>query len=159
MEIDDPHPTATRVIEGVDGQIESYETLRIFLETFAAVPREGGLLYAVWRCDYEVCNGGFHQFFNNNAGMLTPEAIEGYVAIGQPQLAALVTRAQEKLSNADVRDFRARWAALERMPEDAFRELDEKYYELRKIEGGGFEQAIERYAKATAGFEADRSLR
>ena len=147
MDVEDSHPTATNLIEGVWNRIESDETPQVFLETFAAVRRESGLLYAVWRCDYEVCNGGFHQFFNNNAGMLTPEAIEGYAAIGQRQLAELVTRAQVTLSSPDIRDFRARWAALKRLPEDPFRELDDKYYELRDIDGGGFEQAIEKYAR------------
>jgi hypothetical protein len=48
------------------------------------------------------------------------------------------------------RDFRARWVTLQRLPKDAFRELEEKFYELRDVDGGGFEHAIERYAKAAA---------
>ena len=150
MQIDDTHPTATRLIESVWDKIERSKSPEVFLQTFAAVPREGGLLYAVWLCDDEVCNGGFQQFFDNSAGVLAPEAIEGFMAIGQPRLAELVTAAVETLSCPDVRDFRARWAALERLPEDAFRELEEKFYDLRDVDGGGFEHAIEQYAKAAA---------
>lgn len=151
MELDDPHPTATRLIESVSDKIETYDSPEVFLDTFAAVPRAHGLLYAVWRCDAEVCNGGFHQFFDNAAGILAPEAIQGFAAIGQPRLGELVSQAQEKLSSPDVRNFRDRWAALGRLAENAFKGLDEQYYKLRSLDGGGFEHAIERYAKAAAG--------
>ncbi len=147
---DDDHPTATRLIESVWDQIEPHGSPEVFLKPLGAARREVGLLCAVWLCDAEVCNGGFHQFFNNTAGTLAPEAVEGFMAINQPRLAALVTQAMEKLSCPDVRDFRARWAALERLPKDPFRELDDQYYELRAIDGGGFEYAIEQYARKAA---------
>ena len=147
MDSGDPNPTATRLVEGVWNKIDTEQTTEVFLATFAAIPRHHGLLYAVWRCDEEVCNGGFHQFFDNNAGMLTDEAIDGFIAIGLPQLANLVVQAKTKLSASDTRDFVARWAALEDLPKDSFAELDHKYYELRPVEGGGFEAAIEKFAK------------
>jgi Domain of unknown function (DUF4375) len=145
---DDPNPTATLLIVGVWDKIDTDQTLDVFLTTFTAVPRHQGLLYAVWRCDSEVCNGGFHQFFDNNAGLLTDEAIEGFIAIGLPQLANLVVQAKAKLSASDTRDFGARWAALKDLSDDSFDELDQRYYELRPVEGGGFEAAIEKFAKA-----------
>ena len=146
MDSGDPNPTATRLIEEAWGKIDTDQTLEIFLTTFAAIPRHHGLLYAVWRCDAEVCNGGFHQFFDNNAGMLTEEAIEGFIAIDLPQLANLVVQAKAKLSAADLRDFKTRSAALQRLPKGAFRALDRQYYELRPVEGGGFEKAVEKFA-------------
>ena len=136
-----------RLIEDAWGKIDTDQTLEVFLTTFAAIPRHHGLLYAVWRCDAEVCNGGFQQFFDNNAGMLTEEAIEGFIAIDLPQLASLVVQAKAKLSAADLRDFKVRWAALKRLPKDAFRALDRQYYELRPVESGGFETTIEQFAK------------
>jgi hypothetical protein len=115
------------------------------------IDREHGLLYAVWRCDWEVCNGGFHQFFENNAGILAPEAVDGFIAIGLPRLAELVIQAMAKLIVPYGRDRSARWAALAALPKGAFGDLNKQYYELRCIEGGSFETAIERFARTVAG--------
>jgi hypothetical protein len=122
----------------------------VFLNTFAAVPREHGLLYAVWRCDSEICNGGFHQFFWNSAGMLAPEAVEGFNAVGLPQIAGLVTEAMAKLSVPYPRDRSAREDALDVLPNNAFEELDERYGQLREADGAGFEPAIEQFARKAA---------
>jgi uncharacterized protein DUF4375 len=146
----DPNPTATRLIEGVWNRIETYESPEVFLSTFAAVPREHGLLYAVWRCDWEICNGGFRQFFDNSAGVLAPEAVEGFIAVGQPRLADLVTQAMAKLPVHYDRTSSARWAVLDLLPSGAFDDLDNAYYQLREIDGGGFDLAIEQFAKKAA---------
>jgi hypothetical protein len=60
------------------------DTSESFQRTFQNVPRKLGLLYAAHFCQSEVCNGGFTQFFRNSTGVLAPEAIEGFAAIGQP---------------------------------------------------------------------------
>lgn len=57
-------------------------TTEVFLYAFAATPREVGHLFATHWCYSEVCNGGFHQFFANVTGVLAPEALQGFEAIG-----------------------------------------------------------------------------
>src|ERR1700679_2026989 len=74
-----------RIWDDVD--IDSVES---FQRTFQNVPREFGLLYAAHFCQSEVCNGGFTQFFWNGTGVLAPEAVEGFVAIGQVNVADVV---------------------------------------------------------------------
>lgn len=58
----------------------------VFESTFNRVPRSVGLLYAAHFCQSEVCNGGFTQFFWNSTGVLGPEAVEGFRAIGRKEL-------------------------------------------------------------------------
>ena len=63
--------------------INIYDGPEVFLTTLNHVSREAGLLFAAYFCQTEVCNGGFHQFFFNSTGVLAPEAVDGFTAIGQ----------------------------------------------------------------------------
>jgi hypothetical protein len=81
----------------------------VFAQTFDAIPRSVGLLYAASFCQSEVCNGGFTQFFWNNTGVLTPEAVEG---IGQAKVANMVQRAMDMLGGPFQRGRAARWRAV-----------------------------------------------
>jgi hypothetical protein len=44
----------------------------------------------------------------------------------------------------------ARRAALDLLPSGTFDDLDNAYYQLREIDGGGFDLAIEQFAKKAA---------
>jgi hypothetical protein len=90
------------------------DTPDMFARTFGAIPRSVGLLYAAHFCQSEICNGGFTQFFWNSTGVLAPEAVAGFVAIGQPKVALIVQRAVDMLGPPQFqRDRAARWRALE----------------------------------------------
>src|SRR5712691_6959873 len=93
----EPYPNARRAVQKGADVINIYDGPDAFLKTFAQVRREVGLLYATAFCQFEVCNGGFSQFFGNSTGVLAPEAVEGFIAIGQPQIADIVRRAMAKL--------------------------------------------------------------
>src|SRR5271170_2757632 len=99
------------VIEPIwdDIDIDSAES---FQQTFRRVPLELGILYAAHFCQSEVCNGGFTQFFWNSTGVLAPEAVQGFIAIGQPKVATVVEKAMSMLGSPYLRDRSARWAAL-----------------------------------------------
>jgi hypothetical protein len=97
-----------RIWDDVD--IDSVES---FQRTFQNVPREFGLLYAAHFCQSEVCNGGFTQFFWNGTGVLAPEAVEGFVAIGQVNVADVVKGAMSMLGSPYLRDRAARWLTLD----------------------------------------------
>jgi Domain of unknown function (DUF4375) len=83
-----------------------------FLMTLAKVRPELGLLYAAHFCQSEVCNGGFTQFFWNSTGVLGPEAVKGFAAIGQEQTANIVQRAMDMLCQPYSRDRASRQMAL-----------------------------------------------
>src|SRR5271170_7900760 len=91
------------VIEPIwdDIDIDSAES---FQQTFQNVPRELGLLYAAHFCQSEVCNGGFTQFFWNSTGVLAPEAVKGFEAISQPQLANVLSQAMALLGAPYLRE-------------------------------------------------------
>lgn len=122
----------------------------MFLTTFNQVSREAGLLFAVEFCQSEICNGGFHQFFFNSTGVLAPEAVDGFTAIGQVQVANLVTRAMAILGSPYIREREARQAALDLLPRGRFEELDDKFFALLDSEAGGFDAAADRYAAGIA---------
>jgi Domain of unknown function (DUF4375) len=77
--------------------INIYDGPEAFLATFNQVSREAGLLFAANFCQSEVCNGGFRQFFFNSTGVLAPEAVDGFAAIGQVQVGNLLEQAMALL--------------------------------------------------------------
>jgi hypothetical protein len=78
----------------------------------AALPRPVVLLYATHMFLAEVHNGGFLQFFWNNTGMVAPESVEGFRAMGMPAMASLLEKAASKLGQPYPRDRDERWDAL-----------------------------------------------
>lgn len=150
MEQGEPYPNARRAVQKGADVINIYDGPDIFLKTFAQVRREVGLLYATAFCQVEVCNGGFSQFFGNSTGVLAPEAVEGFIAIGQPQIADIVRQAMAKLGQPYPRDRRTREDALELLPKDSFDELEKRFCALTHTEGGGISPASERYAVSRA---------
>jgi uncharacterized protein DUF4375 len=59
-------------------------------EAIRQVPRPVVLMYATHMCLAEVHNGGLLQFFWKSTGIVAPETIQGFVAMGMPKLASLV---------------------------------------------------------------------
>jgi hypothetical protein len=116
------------LIGPICGIIDIYEGPEVFLATFGQVRRETGLFYTAEFCRQEVDNGGFKQFLFNSTGVLAPEASEGFMAVGQLQVAKVITRAIEVLGSANIRERWARQAALNLLPPDSFEELEEAFY-------------------------------
>lgn len=134
------------------------------------------LLYATHMCLSEVHNGGLLQFFWNSSGVIAPESIEGFVAMGMPKLAYLLQQAASLLGNPYPRDRDARWEALlaasncsaeymERLVATSkhlylafveateplgFAALDELIWKMANTENGGFQEAATTYARETA---------
>jgi hypothetical protein len=126
--------------------INIYDGPGVFLTTLNQVSRETGLLFAAHSCQSEVCNGGFRQFFCNSTGVLAPEAVDGFTAIGQVQLGNLLRQAMALLGSPYIREREARQAALDLLPPGRFEELDDKFFALLGSEAGGFEVATDKYA-------------
>ncbi len=133
------------------------DSVEAFQSTFGSVPPELGFLYAAHFCQSEVCNGGFTQFFRNSTGVLAPEAVRGFLAIGQLKVAGIVEKAISMLGSPYSRDRVARWTILDRLaPSNSSGETDSRsspleplereFYSLLRTEAGGFENAADRYA-------------
>jgi len=130
--------------------INIYDSPEIFLETFAKAPLKPGLLFAAHFCESEVCNGGFYQFFFNPTGVLAPEAVRGFRAIGQNQVAEVVAFAMGVFGSEYPRDRNLRQSMLENLEKKYFDPYDDRFYDFIDDEAGGFEAAADAYASEVA---------
>lgn len=89
-----------------------YDDVPTFLESIKDVPNPLLLLYAAHFCLSEVHNGGFLQLSWNSTGVLLPEAVDGYKALGMPKLASTFTSAATCLGSSYARNRDDRWDAL-----------------------------------------------
>jgi hypothetical protein len=82
-----------RVIEPIWNKVSIYYGPDTFRSQFENITERQQHLFATHWCQSEVCNGGFHQFFTNATGLLAPEAVAGFRAIGLNRCAAIVEEA------------------------------------------------------------------
>ncbi len=163
------------IVEPLFGEI-SIDDPETFATSSRLVQRPALLLFAAHFTLSELWNGGFLQFFFNSTGLLAPEAIQGFKAIGMPELAQVITTAARPLGNPYPRAREDRWDALlvgsgldraeltaifEQAPSQYvafakattsldFDRLTDLVYELAETESGGFQTAATNYANLTA---------
>ena len=123
------------VVEPFWEVVDIYGSPDRFIGTYSEVPRKVGHLFAAHWCQSEVCNGGFHQFFCNSTGVLAPEALEGFRAIGMLKWAALLEKAMSTFGPGYPRDREVRRSLLppaatgqRREQWDPFCDLDDAFY-------------------------------
>jgi hypothetical protein len=168
-----PHkPEYSSKIQHLFGKVNIYDGVSSFFESVEDVPHPLLLLYAAHFCLSELHNGGFLQLFWNSTGVLVPEAVDGYTAIGMPKLAAIFASAAAHLGSPFPRGRQQRWDALLRASlytdaelELVFRQaknlyhgyaeataklpfdtLEREVWELADSEGGGFQERAVTYA-------------
>jgi hypothetical protein len=99
-----------------------------------SVRPEIGHLYAAHWCQSEICNGGLHQFFSNTTGLLAPEALDGFRAIGTTAWVEILAEAMNFFGHPFPRDRGDRQDLLpipQRRPRetwDPFYQLDKRFY-------------------------------
>lgn len=129
-----------------------------FVREFRSVHPEAGHLYAAHWCQSEVCNGGLHQFFSNGTGLLAPEALEAFRAIGVVDWAEILAEAIKHFGTPYPRNRDNRKKFLQMRPErpreewDPFCKLDERFYEAADVWGDAADAYAGR-AVANAGGE------
>ena len=143
--------TYWQLIEPIWNEVNIYDGPEVFLDSYSRIASEVAALYAAHFCQSEVCNGGFRQFFSNSTGVLAPEAVQGFHAIGQNRIADLVERAMLAFGSPYIRDRERRHEILENLPARSFDSLDEEFFSLIEKEAGGFEAAAEPYATTVRG--------
>jgi hypothetical protein len=165
-----------KVVEPLFEQVDIYNGGEKYLISIAQMPRPFVLLYAAHFSLSEIYNGGFLQFLRNSTGVLAPEAVEGFDAVGMPQLGAVIRETIVKLGEPYPRDRQDRWDALLvasgldegqlnhifAETDDSYRafakatatllpfELDKRVYSLADTENGGFDLAADRYVESLA---------
>lgn len=148
--------TAWSVIKPYWKAVDIYGGESKYLRGLAKLPVAARRLFTVHWCDSEVCNGGFHQFFSNSTGIVAPEALAGFRAIGAIQCAAILERAMSLLPDQYPRDRDERTEALasiklpggKRSEWDPFYSLDEEYYAAKREPD--LDRLMDDYARVSA---------
>ena len=100
------------VVKPMFGRVNISDSPENYLASIAGLPRSEVGLFAAHFCLAEIFNGGLLQFFWNGAGVLAPEAVEGFVMVGMTQMAALIREIAAQLGDPYPRDRDDRWDAL-----------------------------------------------
>jgi hypothetical protein len=145
-----------RLVEPHWERVSIYDGETAFRREYDKTPERSRHLLAAHWCVSEVRNGGLDQFFSNPTGILAPEAAQGFRAIGLPKLATLLRQAMDKFGSPYPRNRERRQAALVRVQnrggkDDAFKLLDDRFFDLLEAAGGGFEAAADAYARGSGG--------
>lgn len=139
-----------------------------FVEVAKTVPAPVLHLYAAHWLRSEVDNGGLLQFFGNTTGLLAPEALSGFLAIGLRDTADVVKEAMEYFGTPYPRDRATRIDALPasardyfgfsgsmdkpraRDEWDPFALLDIRFSDATDVRIGFFDTAADAYAAGAA---------
>jgi Domain of unknown function (DUF4375) len=127
-----------------------------FLSRSQKVPPRVLHLYAAHWCRSEVDNGGFYQLFYNTTGLLAPEAVTGFRAIGLLEWSVLLSEAMAYFGDPYPRDRSVRLKGLpeaegrERKEWDPFAALDDRFYRCSDATGMRWENAADSYAAPAA---------
>lgn len=126
---------ALDIAAALDDHIEFHEGEEILDLTITPATPGQRAVYACYWYQYEVCNGGHHQFFNNSTGILWEEAIRGFNLLKNPPYKAILEDAVSLFPNRyPSKDRQKRMEQLSAIPKEQLKELDTKLYELDEIE-------------------------
>lgn len=131
------------VIDPIWEKVSIYGSPDLFLHQFSKLTEVQRNLFASHWCQSEVRNGGFHQFFSNATGVLAPEAVAGFRAIGLSDCADVLQEAMKYFGRPYPREQEDRVAKLD-AARDPFEALDDRFYAA--IRNNGYEKAADQYA-------------
>ena len=120
-------------------EIDMYSGPEVFLDEYDRAPDVQKVLFAAYWLQAELLNGGIHQFFWNDTGVLAPEAADACRTLGLSRLASAVESAMEWFGEVYPRVREVRQEALDRADDDVFDRLDDEVVELIYEENGGLE--------------------
>lgn len=139
-------------LEPVWSSISIYDGPAEFRRAFRRLRTEVGHLLAAHWCQSEVRNGGLHQFFSNSTGVLAPEALAGFRAIGLHEWAEILRKAINLFGDSYPRKQEDRLDALEGRLRTSgvnwnpFSEIDDRFFAWLNAEPNRWEHAADRYA-------------
>ena len=124
-----------RVYEPYYDVFNFYEGRERWEESIKDIPLKAIHLFSIHWLHLEVYNGGFWQYFYNSTSTSYPEAVEGFKAIGMPEVATIVEAAAERLGSPFPFDKKTR-EEIVGPPDNRmnFNELDDRFYELADTE-------------------------
>ncbi|GHA52891.1 hypothetical protein GCM10008927_18300 [Amylibacter ulvae] len=112
-------------------QFDFYNGRKKWLKSIRKIPVKAVHLYTIHWLHIEHNNGGFDQYFFNSTSTTVPEAIEGFTAIGMPQVAEVVATAMARMGDPFPFDKLEREPLLDQEnPKVTFDDLDQKFEAL-----------------------------
>jgi len=143
------------VVAEIWDEISIYDGEEVFQKQFERATSKQRNIFAAHWCQSEIRNGGFYQFFDNSTGILAPEAVEAFKAIGMPKIANVIEKAIGLFGSTYPRDKDKREEALrafenqsnqEKYILDEIETLTKEFLALIRKENNGFELAADNYA-------------
>jgi hypothetical protein len=145
------------LVEPIWDRVSIYGSPEEYLAQLATCTEAQRVLFVMHWTHSEVCNGGLKQYLYNSTGIVAPEAVEAFTALGMPQTAAVIQEAMALLGPEYPRERIARIDALEAYLESngqesnlVFDDINGRYFELTETENGGIEAVMEAYAERFA---------
>lgn len=136
-------------------EVSIYDGPEAYLTGLALIPTVSQHLFATHWVAAEVENGGFWQLFVNSSGIVAPEAVAGFRAMGMPMTADVVSDAMVRLGEPFPRDRARRQAVMDELGEelayasDVINALNVRFWDHLASENGGYGAAADRYAEAS----------
>jgi len=134
------------VIDPIWEKVSIYGAPELFLHQFSKLTEPQQHLFASHWCQSEVRNGGFQQFFSNATGILAPEAVEGFRAIGLEECASMLEEAMRYFGSPYPRERETRVEKLQ--DDDPFTKFDDRFFDA--IHNDGYDRAADDYASRTS---------
>lgn len=119
------------VIEPVFWSVSIYDGPQRYEQDLAQFSKEQRLVLAYHWYLSEVNNGGHDQFFYNSTGIVWPDALKAFAAIGADDVAAIIEAAINRLGGSPSLDREERLRQLEQMNPD-FEDLDSELFKLEE---------------------------
>lgn len=154
MDAPQPGDLYRSVVEPFWRVVSIYDGPSEFISQFRALPPKVGHLLAAHLCQSEIRNGGLYQFFSNSTGILAPEALAAFRAIGLDEWAEVLAEAMRAFGKTYPRDRADRLGRPAPRPGnrredwDPFFTLDERFYSWLHAEPDRWARAADRFAEA-----------
>jgi hypothetical protein len=132
--------------------VSIYDGGDVFIEQISKVSKKQRVLFSCHWAQSEIRNGGLRQFFSNSTGVLAPEAVEAFEAIGMSIASNAIYKAMQFFGphfprERDVRNNRLEeYEAANEDDCDPFVEFDDLFFDAIEKECGGFEVAANAFA-------------
>jgi hypothetical protein len=121
---------ALAIIEPVYWTVNIYGSPQEYEASLKAFSRPQRLVLGLHAYIAEVNNGGHEQFYLNSSGIVWPDAIEGFTAIGVPEGALILRESAERLGGSPSLEREERNRQLQQRKPD-FEDLDNRFDKLQ----------------------------
>ena len=100
----EPDDTYWRLVGPIWKKVSIYYGGDVFLRGYAEISDKQKIVLSTHWAQSEIGNGGLRQFFWNSTGVLAPEAVQGFRALGMVRIASVIEEAMMFFESPYPRD-------------------------------------------------------